>query len=87
MNLNDAIAVLRAEIPRRQSLENFGFSVVPTSALQAVLDAIEYRNGENWIVEVVVPEDGDPVPDVGPDPVVLPRAAVCNNWERWTEDE
>ena len=84
-------------------------------------------------VSVVVPEDGDPVPDVGPDPVVLPpsidhdfvpvlghpdddectyrsdgtddtycglpaavhdagpvvlpRAAVCNNWERWTEDE
>ena len=39
------------------------------------------------IVEVSVPEDGVPVPVVSPDPVVLPRAAVCNNWERWTEDE
>ena len=92
---------------------------------------------ESVIVQPVVPEDGDPAPDVGPDPVVLPRAttivncsacgaeltvpterddqetswlcglacferaideavkppvvlpraAVCNNWERWTEDE
>ena len=39
------------------------------------------------VIPPVVPEDGDPAPDVGPDPVVLPRAAVCNNWERWTEDE
>ena len=79
--------------------------------------------GEAIAVSVVVPEDGDLAPDVGPDPVVLPRtaagrqcqdcggqgdllgpcpgcdgsgvvrvdvgprAAVCNNWERWTEDE
>ena len=89
MNLDEAIHRLRRCLNDQveSPIARTGARVVDADVLATVLNAIESRNAENWLVEVVVPEDGDPAPDVGPDPVVLPRAAVCNNWERWTEDE
>ena len=70
-----------AELPERVQVAIFDHAktACPTCSLRGVpqswaVTAHEAAQDDPVILQPVVPEDGDPAPDVGPDPVVLPQA-------------